>query len=358
MTGPSDRLLRIEIGDDPPERLDKALGRHAPEQAGLSRTRLARLIAEGAVSRDGEVVTDPRRKTAPGEVWTIRLPEAGEIAAEPEAIALDVVYEDAELIVVNKPAGMVVHPAPGAWTGTLVNALLAHCGDSLSGIGGARRPGIVHRIDKDTSGLLVAAKTDRAHQGLAAQFAAHDVERHYRAVCHGVPDRADPRLAGMAGVGFEPGGVTRVALAIARHRTDRQRMAVTRSGGRRAVTRFRVIAAFARAAALLDCWLETGRTHQVRVHLAHLGHGLIGDPVYGRRRLTAAGLPPGAAAAAAAFPRQALHAATLGFRHPVTDEALRFEAPLPPDMAALVAALSGQGGPAPVTPPSRPGTAA
>ncbi|MGG7643656.1 RluA family pseudouridine synthase [Rhodovulum sp. YNF3179] len=343
MVDPSSRILRVEIGADPAPRLDKALGAAVPEAAALSRSRLARLIAEGAVRRDGAPVTDLKHRPHPGEVYEIRLPEAAEPAARPEPIPLDIRYEDPDLVVVDKPAGMVVHPAPGAWTGTLVNALLHHCGDSLSGIGGERRPGIVHRIDKETSGLLVVAKTDRAHHGLARQFAAHTVDRHYRALCHGVPDRADPRLAGMAGISFEPGGVIRIAAAIARHRTDRQRMAVTRSGGRHAVTRLRVLEAFAGAAALLDCWLETGRTHQIRVHLAHVGHGLIGDPVYGRRRLAGRGLAPGAPEQAAAFPRQALHAATLGFTHPVTGAALAFESPLPPDFAALLAALRGDG---------------
>ncbi|PWE33276.1 RNA pseudouridine synthase [Maritimibacter sp. 55A14] len=341
MSIPLAHLLRVEIAADPPPRLDKALSRDVPEEAALSRSRISRLIAEGAVSRGGQVVTDPRARTKAGEVWEIALPDLEEIEAGPEPIALDIVHEDADLIVIDKPAGMVVHPAPGAWTGTLVNALMHHCGTSLSGIGGAKRPGIVHRIDKDTSGLIVAAKSDRAHQGLAAQFEAHSVSRHYRAVCIGLPDRADPRLAGLAGVGFEPGGVTSVTAAIARHRTDRQRMAVVTHGGRRAVTRFRVLEDFGRAAALLDCWLETGRTHQIRVHLAHIGHGLLGDPVYGRRKLALKALPPAAGEATASFPRQALHAATLGFVHPVTGERLEFSAPLPPDMTALLNALRG-----------------
>jgi 23S rRNA pseudouridine1911/1915/1917 synthase len=229
---------------------------------------------------------------------------------------------------------MVVHPAPGAERGTLVAALLHHCGASLSGIGGVARPGIVHRIDKDTSGLLVVAKTDAAHAGLAAQFAAHDLERSYLAVVWGVPDRADPRLAGQPAVSFEDGGWVRVEAAIARHRTDRKRMAVV-AGGRRAVTRFRVEARFGPAerphTSLLRCRLETGRTHQIRVHLTHLGHPLVGDATYGRPRAS----PP----AAAAFPRQALHAATLGFVHPVTGASLRFESPAPPDLAQLMAAL-------------------
>lgn len=316
--------------------------RDAPEEALLSRSRLARLLAEGAVARDGAVVTDAKAKVAEGEVYTITLDAPVAIEARPEAIPLDVVHEDADLIVIDKPAGMVVHPAPGQWTGTLVNALLHHCGDSLSGVGGARRPGIVHRIDKETSGLLVVAKSDRAHQGLAAQFEAHSVERRYLALCHGVPDAADPRLRGVRGAGFEGAGVLRIATGIDRHRTDRQRQAVVFGSGRHAVTRVRVVETFGHppAAALVECRLETGRTHQIRVHLAHAGHGLIGDPVYGgRRRLPVAALGAEAVAAAAAFPRQALHAASLGFVHPVTGRTLTFESPLPADMAALVAAL-------------------
>jgi 23S rRNA pseudouridine1911/1915/1917 synthase len=339
-------LLRVVIAPDPPGRLDKALARDVPEAAALSRSRLARLIAGGAVTRAGVALTDAKAKVAAGDVLEIALPDAEAVETRPEAIPLDVVHEDADLIVVNKPAGMVVHPAPGSPTGTLVNALLAHCGDSLSGIGGERRPGIVHRIDKDTSGLLVAAKSDRAHHGLAAQFEAHEAERAYLAVCHGVPDAADPRLQGIAGVRFEPGGVIRIATELARHRTDRQRQAVVAQGGRRAVTRLQVLERFGSppGAALVECRLETGRTHQIRVHMAHIGHGLIGDPVYGgRRKLSEKALGAGAAATAG-FPRQALHAATLGFRHPVTGAALHFEAPLPGDMQRLLGALRGQAG--------------
>lgn len=315
-----------------------------PEQAGLTRSRLAKLIAAGAVRRGGAALTDARAKVAEGERLEIELAEPAEIATLAEDIPLNVVYEDDALIVIDKPAGLVVHPAPGSPSGTLVNALLAHCGDSLAGIGGERRPGIVHRIDKDTSGLLVAAKTDKAHAALAAQFAAHTVERQYSAIVHGLPDASDPRLRGVAGASFEPGGVLRIATRIGRHRTDRQRQAVLAAGGRHAVTRVRVVTPFGTppAAALVSCWLETGRTHQIRVHMTHAGHALIGDPVYGgRRRLSEKAMGRDAAAAAAAFPRQALHAATLGFVHPETGETLRFAAPLPADMAELMRRLEG-----------------
>lgn len=313
-----------------------------PEAAGLSRSRLARLIASGAVTRGGVALTDAKAKVAAGEAIEIAVPVAAPSHIGAEEIALDIVYEDADLIVVNKPAGMVVHPAPGSPGGTLVNALIAHCGDSLSGVGGERRPGVVHRIDKDTSGLLVAAKSDKAHHGLAAQFERHSVDRHYRAVVYGVPARSDPRLKGVRGVSFEPGDVVKITTQLARHKTDRQRQAVVWAGGRHAVTRARVVEGFAGQAALVDCWLETGRTHQIRVHMAHVGHSLIGDPVYGgRRRLSDKAVGEAAAHAARGFARQALHAATLGFVHPLTGAALRFEAPLPDDMAALIAALRG-----------------
>jgi len=205
---------------------------------------------------------------------------------EPEDIPLDVIYEDDDLIVVNKPAGMVVHPAPGTPSGTLVNALLHHFDGKLSGVGGVERPGIVHRIDKETSGLLVVAKSDAAHHGLAAQFAAHTAERSYLALCYGVPEPSDPRVRGVKGVSFETGSVMKITTQLARHRTDRQRQAVCFQRGRHAVTRARVIERFGTpaVAGLIECRLETGRTHQIRVHMAHVGHGLVGDPVYGGKR--------------------------------------------------------------------------
>ena len=331
--------LTVVIGPDAPVRLDKALAAAVPEEAALSRSRLMRMIAGGAVSRDGVAVTDPKAKVAEGEVYQLRLDPAAAVETLAEAIPLSVVWEDADLIVIDKPVGMVVHPAPGSPSGTLVNALLHHCGDTLSGIGGERRPGIVHRIDKDTSGLLVVAKSDRAHHGLARQFEDHSVTRHYLAVVHGVPSAADPRLRGLRGVSFEAGGILKIATHLARHRTDRQRQAVVWEEGRHAVTRARVVEGFAGQAALIDCWLETGRTHQIRVHLAYGGHGLVGDQTYGgKKRLSEKVLGQGAEVGNA-FPRQALHAASLGFDHPVTGERMEFTSPLPGDMAGLIEAL-------------------
>ncbi|MGR3758556.1 RluA family pseudouridine synthase [Roseobacteraceae bacterium NS-SX3] len=336
------RRIEFVIAENPPKRLDKAVSRDVPEAESLSRTRLARLIEEGALAVDGAVVTDAKARVAPGALVTITVQEAADSHIGPEDIPLEVVFEDDDLIVVNKPAGMVVHPAPGTPSGTLVNALLHYCGENLSGVGGVKRPGIVHRIDKDTSGLLVAAKSDAAHQGLAAQFEKHSAERYYQAVCYGVPDGNDPRLRGVKGASFEPGNILKITTQLARHKTDRQRQAVLFQGGRHAVTRARIVEPFGTppAAALIECWLETGRTHQIRVHMAHAGHGLVGDPVYGgRRKLPARALGAAAQAAVEGFPRQALHAAVLGFDHPVTGAALRFEAPLPQDMAGLIAAL-------------------
>jgi 23S rRNA pseudouridine1911/1915/1917 synthase len=319
--------LRIVAVDEAAagERVDKVLAGLLPE---LSRARIQALIAEGQVSRDGAPMTDASARARPGD-YRLEIPPP--VAAEPqaEAIPLNVLFEDAHLIVVDKPAGMAVHPAPGSESGTLVNALLHHCGASLSGIGGVARPGIVHRIDKDTSGVIVAAKTDAAHQGLSALFAAHDIERVYAALTRGAPRT-------------RPGSVD---AAIARSKTDRKKMAIVRSGGRRAITHYAVDQVYGPAetrgdkplAARLACRLETGRTHQIRVHLASLGCPCLGDPTYGSG-------PPAekvrAAIAASGLARQALHAAVLGFRHPITGEALRFESPLPPDMAALAALLA------------------
>ena len=332
----------VTVPDDALVRLDKALAALVPEAAALSRSRLARMIEAGAVSRNGVAVVDIKGKVAPGEVYRIQLEPPEDVETLPEDIPLTVIWEDGDLIVIDKPAGMVVHPAPGSPRGTLVNALLFQCGDTLSGIGGARRPGIVHRIDKDTTGLLVVAKSDRAHHGLARQFEDHSVARRYLAVVHGKPDAGDPRLRGLRGIGVEAGGILRIATELARHKTDRQRQAVVwDGGGRHAVTRVRVMEDYLGGAALVECWLETGRTHQIRVHMAYAGHGLIGDPTYGGTRRLAPKTFGEVADLASHFPRQALHAATLGFDHPVTGERLDFSSPLPQDFAALVEALRG-----------------
>jgi 23S rRNA pseudouridine1911/1915/1917 synthase len=309
-------------------RLDRALVALFPD---LSRARLQDLIREGQVRRDGTPVRDPASKVAAGVQLALTVPQPK--AAEPAAEALDlpIVYEDDDLIVIDKPAGLVVHPAPGHESGTLVNALIAHCGASLSGIGGVRRPGIVHRLDKDTSGLIVVAKNDAAHQGLTSQFADHGrtgpLERAYAAVVWGLPQ---PRT-----------GTIRANLA--RSRYHREKIAVVSDeAGRHAVTHYAVAETYPEAA-LVRCQLETGRTHQIRVHLAHRGHPLLGDSVYGGAfRTKAARLQPEARDALAALDRQALHAELLGFSHPRTGETLRFESRLPPDLTDLVTALRAE----------------
>lgn len=341
-----DRQLILTLNDAPPPRLDKALAQVVPEGVTLSRSMLTKLIEGGSVRRvGGDIATVLKTKGKAGEEWQVILPEPVSLEAEPEDIPIDVIYEDDDLIVVNKASGMVVHPAPGSETGTLVNALLHHCGDSLSGVGGMKRPGIVHRIDKDTSGLLVVAKSDAAHQGLAAQFAKHTIERRYIAFTYGAPSRSDPRIAGLQGIAFEGGGVIRVATNIARHKTDRKRMAVVNDAGRHAVTRMTLTESYGPVerpfAAKIECWLETGRTHQIRVHASHLGHGLVGDPIYGKRKSLPMGVfDEDATAFLTQFKRQALHAATLGLIHPISKEQLRFSSELPNDMMQLQRVLS------------------
>jgi len=324
--GPEEKRIEVALpAEAGGERLDRALaGALAGQSEPLSRSRLKTLIEEGRVSSGERTISDPSLRVKPGQRFIVAIPAPADPRPRAQEIGLQVVYEDDALIVIDKPAGMVVHPAPGNEEATLVNALIAHCGASLSGIGGVRRPGIVHRLDKDTSGLIVAAKTDAAHQGLAADFAAHRIERAYAAVVWGVPQPRSGEIAGNIG----------------RHRVNRKKMAVLARGGKPALTRYRVVRALGPAASLVECRLATGRTHQVRVHLAHLGHPVIGDPLYGRStpaRLRS--LTPAARAAVEGFRRQALHARLLGFRHPVSGIALRWEAPLPADMEGLIRSL-------------------
>lgn len=277
----------------------------------LSRNRIQALMAAGHVHDAGGVaLRDPSAKARPGATYTVHEPPPTPAEPAPQAIALDVVYEDAHLIVVDKPAGLVVHPAAGHADGTLVNALLHHCRGGLSGIGGVTRPGIVHRLDKDTSGLLVAAKDDATHQGLAAQFAAHDIERAYKAVVWGVPRPEAGTVRGNIG----------------RSPVNRKKMAIVRHGGKPAVTHFRTERGFGTLAALVECRLETGRTHQIRVHMASIGHAVIGDPVYGGGvSRCPSGMDPRARLFVHELDGQLLHAYLLGFRHPITQEALRLE---------------------------------
>ena len=313
-------------------RLDRVLAARIPA---LSRSRLKALILDGQVTIDGRTILDPSADVKSGQVVSVNLPPPEEAVPRGEAIPLDIIYEDDQLIVINKPKDLVVHPSAGHASGTLVNALIAHCGDSLSGIGGVKRPGIVHRLDKDTTGLMVVAKNDRAHRHLSKQFAdklESGLQRGYLAVVWGAPDRIKGTID----------------APLDRSSINREKQAV-REGGRDAITHWEMRERYDAPegrdagkpiASLLACMLETGRTHQIRVHLAHIGHPIMGDETYATGFKTKASrLGPQAQTALAALGRQALHAAVLGFEHPITHEHLRFEAPLPPDMRLLVEAL-------------------
>ncbi|GAB0116564.1 RluA family pseudouridine synthase [Acidisoma sp. 7E03] len=307
--------------EDGGERLDRFLARHFDA---LSRSRIKNLILDGMARRGEITVRDPSEPVQPGMTYSLSVPDAAPAIPQAEAIPLTVLYEDADLIVIDKPAGLVVHPAPGNYQGTLVNALLAHCGESLTGIGGERRPGIVHRLDKDTSGVMVAAKTELAHARLSEIFAARDLDRHYMALAWGVLSPASGDIEG----------------AIGRDPRDRKRMAVRGIGGRAALTHYRTTKIWRLAVSLLDLKLETGRTHQIRVHLAHQAHPIIGDPVYLRRiPAVSKNLPSALRGQLLDFPRQALHAASLAFAHPRTGEELSFHTDPPADFQALITAL-------------------
>jgi 23S rRNA pseudouridine1911/1915/1917 synthase len=308
-------------------RLDRFLSQALP---GFSRSRLQQLLEQGQVALGGATVKDANYRVKPGDAFIVEVPPATPAIPQGQDIPLTVIYEDADLIVLDKPAGLVVHPAAGNPDGTLVNALIAHCGAGMLSIGGEARPGIVHRLDKDTSGLLVAAKTERAMASLAKQFANHTIERAYNAVVWGAPRES----AGL------------IESRIGRNPFDRKRMTVLRSGGKTARTRYKVLEKYGPAerpiASLVECRLETGRTHQIRVHLTHLGHPLVGDPAYGRSRAMPRAKTPqeeAAFTAATGFSRQALHAFVLGFQHPGLHKTLRFESPWPADFAVLVESL-------------------
>jgi 23S rRNA pseudouridine1911/1915/1917 synthase len=323
----------VIAGADAGERLDRVL---AARIADLSRSRLKALILAGEVAIGGRTIRDPGHHVNVGDAVMVEVPPPEPAEPAPERIPLDIVFEDDEIIVIDKPRGLVVHPAAGNWTGTLVNALIAHCGDSLSGIGGVRRPGIVHRLDKDTTGLMVVAKTDRAHASLSAQFADHGrtgpMQRRYLAFVWGVPDR--PRGS--------------IEQPIGRHPRSRDKMAV-RPEGREAVTYWEILEQYTGAdgvpvASLLACRLTTGRTHQIRVHLASIGHPLLGDDTYGSGFKTkTARLPPPARAALAGLGRQALHAYLLGVEHPSRGEYLEFRSELPDDLGRLRSSLCPPG---------------
>lgn len=332
---------RIATSDDAGERLDKWLSSWTE----LSRARIRDLVESGHVRVDGDVISKVTSKIRAEAEYAIQVPPPVDDTPLPEDIPLDILYEDDDLIVLNKPSGMTVHPAPGSRSATLVNALLHHCADSLSGIGGVMRPGIVHRLDKDTTGVMIAAKTDKAHRGLSKQFAKHSIDRVYTCLVRGAPK---PRSGS-------------VVSRIARSPHDRKKQAVVRGTvndieasevGRHAITHYQFIKGYGRAQqasigtpkiSQLDCRLETGRTHQIRVHLAHVGCPLLGDPLYGKQRAYVTSNHPAeelVRTAIADFKRQALHARHLGFIHPITKEEMGFDAPIPPDMQHLITALS------------------
>jgi 23S rRNA pseudouridine1911/1915/1917 synthase len=309
------------------ERLDRFLAEQLPS---YSRSRLQGLIEQGCVTCWGKAVTDSAQKVKAGETFCLSVPEATPSHLEPQAMALDIVFEDEDLLVINKQAGLTVHPGAGNPDMTLVNALLAHCGETLSGIGGVARPGIVHRIDKDTSGLLVVAKNDEAHLALSAQLADRSLKRTYQAVCWGQPKPKHGSITGN----------------ISRSFSNRQKMAVVPRGGKPAVTHYSTVQELG-PCTQVECRLETGRTHQIRVHFSHMGHALVGDPVYGQsasQRLQGKAfkaLTPEAREALLGFSRQALHAAAMEFIHPRSQQAMQFSCPLPADLQQLIAALKG-----------------
>jgi 23S rRNA pseudouridine1911/1915/1917 synthase len=314
----------IHITADPAaagQRVDRFL---ADAIGSVSRSRVKALIEEGRVERNGAALHEPAEIVQPAWTYVVRMPAPLPARPEPQAIPLTILFEDTDLIVLDKPAGLVVHPAPGNQDGTLVNALLAHCGPGFTGIGAERRPGIVHRLDKDTSGVMVVAKTQLANDVLTAAFAARDLDRSYTALCWGVPTPTVGEIEG----------------PIGRDPRDRKRMAVVVRGGKHALTRYRVLRAWQTAVAMVECRLATGRTHQIRVHMAHRGHPIVGDPLYLRRiPAVARSLDQPCRGQLLDFPRQALHAARLGFAHPRSGEPLSFETPPPSDFASLVSDL-------------------
>jgi 23S rRNA pseudouridine1911/1915/1917 synthase len=305
--------------DDQGQRIDRLI---ALRLGHLSRSRVKSLIEGGHIRLDGATIANPSAKVKPGQMITVTVPPVIEGIPAAQSIPLEIVYEDDQVLVIDKPAGLVVHPAPGNPDATLVNAVLAHCGDTLQGIGGVRRPGIVHRLDKETSGLMVVAKTAHAHALLSAAFAERTIERAYQAVVWGVPSPRD-------GVIDRP---------IGRHPTNRQKMAVV-AAGKPAVTAYRTIRPLGILASLIECRLKTGRTHQIRVHMTDIGHSLVGDPVYGRTPGSVRRREEPWAIALAGFPRQALHAYLLGFAHPTRGQMMRFESRLPQDIATLLSSL-------------------
>ena len=335
-------ILLVEIELDEPQRIDRALARLVPGELAMSRTRIAKLIRRGAVSLQGETVTSTSLLVQSGHTCRIELAPAEACSLVAEHIPLEIVFEDRHVLVVNKPAGLVVHPGAGHPAGTLVNGLMHYLKGDLPTVGGSKRPGIVHRLDMNTSGLIAVAKTDQAMHSLTAQLASRRMTRVYTAIVRGVPNQFSSRLMSVQGVSFEADGSLRVTTRIGRHVTRRTRQAVSRTGGKPAITRLKVVQMLAHGnCSVVRCQLETGRTHQIRVHATHIGHPIVGDEVYGAgARILPGKVPEAMRALVERFPRQALHARKLAFEHPRTCHKISLEAALPGDMQLLVDTLS------------------
>lgn len=331
------KTFSFQIGEGPPTRLDRALTSLLPEDLEISRSRVSKLIKGGYVSLQGKVITIPRTLVCQDQELTIRVPESRADHIQAEKIDLDIVYEDAEIIVINKPAGMVVHPGAGNHTGTLVNALAYHCGQNLLEGSDKVRPGIVHRLDKDTTGLMVAAKTDRAMHSLTKQFSFRTAKRVYHALIKGVPTIPALLVKNINALEFEPGGIFRISTNIGRDPGNRKRFSTVGSGGKTAITRFQVIEIFQdRSLSMIKCWLETGRTHQIRVHMEYVGYPVIGDQIYGQGKQKIHSENSQISEVIGGFARQALHAVQLELIHPKTREKMIFNAGLPEDLERLI----------------------
>lgn len=333
------KAFLFQIGEGPSTRLDRALTNLLPDDLEISRSRVSKLIKEGYVTLQGKVITIPKTLVHEEQVLEIRIPESTTSHIEPENIPLDIVHEDAEIIVVNKPAGLVVHPGAGNYTGTLVNALVYHCGQNFSGNQDQNRPGIVHRLDKDTTGLMVVAKTDRAMHSLTKQFSTHSAKRVYMALIKGSPTIPSLLVRNLKSLEIEPEEIFRIFPNIGRHPNNRKKFSVVPTGGKKATTRFKVMKMFQeRSLSLVKCWLETGRTHQIRVHMDYIGHPIIGDQLYGQGQQN---IHSENNKIITNFTRQALHAGHLELMHPMTRKQMVFEAGLPEDFQQLITSISG-----------------
>lgn len=331
------KAFSFQIGEGPPTRLDRTLTSLLPEELEISRSRVSKLIKGGYVSLQGKAITIPKTMVHENQTLEIKIPESSASHIKPENIALDIVHEDDEIIVINKPAGLVVHPGAGNPNGTLVNALAYYCGSNLSPGSELIRPGIVHRLDKDTTGLMVVAKTDRAMHSLTKQFWSRTAKRVYHALIKGVPSIPSLLVKNLNCLEFEKGDIFRIYHHIGRHPNNRRKFSAVRSGGKKAVTRFQILETFQEGTlSMVKCWLETGRTHQIRVHMDYIGYPIIGDQLYGQGQQNITSANPKISEAVSSFSRQALHAGQLELIHPRTREQMVFKIGLPDDMEQLI----------------------